>query len=174
MKLYEITSTIDHIMADVEQAEADGDTARLEALGEALSDWTGDLDAKICAIVGTREELLVEASARKDVSKRQLDRANALEKRAAWLESYAISGMHAAGRNDIDKPEMRVRLKVGTGAVEVTREDDLPAIFWREIPATKTVDKAELRAALMIMKNKGETPVLPGARLVFSESIKVN
>lgn len=174
MKLYEITSTIAHILADVEQAEEAGDAERLEALGEALADWSGDLNAKVCAIAGLREELLAEANARKDVIKRQQDLVKALEKRAEWLTSYAIAGMHAAGCIDINTPEMRVRLKVGTGAVEVTSEDDIPAIFWREVPATKTVDKSDLRAALLLMKKNGATPELPGARLVFNESLKVN
>ena len=174
MRLYEITRTIASIMEDIEDAEFDGDESRLSALGEALEDWGADLNSKICAIAGMREELLAEASAIKDVIDRQQARAKALVKRAEWLTTYALAGMHAAGCSDINTPEMRVRLKTGTGSVEVINEDDVPAIFWREVPATKVVDKSELRAALLNLKKNGATPELPGARLVFNESLKVN
>jgi hypothetical protein len=174
MKLYELTGTIARIMADVEQAEADGDSAKLEALGEALSDWGDDLNAKVCAIAGMREELLAEASAINDVAKRQQDRAKALEKRAAWLETYAIAGMHKAKCNDINTPEMRVRLKTGTGAVEVVEESKIPPAYLIAIPATTAVNKAAIRAELLKMKAAGNSPELPGCRLVFNESLKVN
>ena len=173
MKLYEITSTISKILSQFEQAEEDGDERRIESLKDAMDDWTGDFTEKIVAIASVRESMLVEANAIKDIIKRQHARVKALEARAGWLESYAISGMHQAGKTDVNTPEMRVKISVGSGAVEITDPTKIPEKFFHVVTSVE-LSKSELREALLDMKKAGEPPIMDGAHLVFNEKLKVS
>lgn len=172
MKLYEITSTIDKIVSDLEQAEESGDQHRIDSLKEAMDDWTGDLESKVVGIVATRESLLAEADAIKVIIKRQQARVKALEARAEWLEGYVIGVMKQAGKNDIKTPEMRVRISVGTGAVEITDPTKLPDRYFHTVTSVE-LSKTELRAELLELKKAGKPPVIEGAHLVFNEKLKI-
>ena len=172
MKLYEITSTIEDIIKEIELAEESGDQHRIDLLNDAMNEWSEDLNEKVCAIAGMRENLLVESEAIKAIIKRQQARVKALETKAEWLEGYAIAGMHHAGCKDINTPEMRVRISTGTGSVEITDPTKIPEKFFHVVQSVE-LSKAELREALMEMKKAGDTPMIDGARLVFKEKLKI-
>ncbi len=172
MKLYEISSTIAKIVDDIFSAEEDGDQARVEILREAIDDWHDGLNEKIIAIAALRENLIVESSAIKDIIKRQQGRIKALEARAAWLEDYAISGMKQAKVDDINTPEMRVRISKGLGAVEITDPVKIPERFFHTVTSVE-LSKADLRAELLELKKSGKPPVIEGAHLVFNEKLKI-
>lgn len=172
MKLYEITSTIDRIVSDLERAEESGDQHLIDALNEAMGDWSDDLNNKVVGIAAMRETLLVEAEAIKAIIKRQQARVKALECRAGWLESYAIAGMHQAKCSDINTPEMRVRISVGSGAVEITDPTKIPEKFFHTVSSVE-LSKAELRAELLKMKDEGKPAEIEGAKLVFAEKLKI-
>ena len=173
MKLYEITSTLKNLMDNLEFAMETGDENRVALLSDALGDWQDSFEDKIVAIAAMRESLLVEAGAIKDIIKRQQARVKALDARAEWLESYAIAGMHQAGKTDVNTPEMHVKISVGTGAVEITDPTKIPEKFFHVVSSVE-LSKSELRDALLALKKAGEPPMVDGAHLVFNEKLKVN
>lgn len=172
MKLYELSSTVMSIMASIEDTQESGEEPS-QALAEALADWTDDLQSKVINIAGFRESLLAEAEAIKAVAKRQQARAKALEIRAEWLEQYVVDAMRAAKITEAKSPQMLVRVKAGTGSVEIDDESLIPGEFWKVIPETKVVSAAEVRKALLAKAQNGEAPVIAGARLKFNYRLEV-
>jgi hypothetical protein len=172
MKLYEITSTLKNVLDNLEFAMDTGDEHRVAMLSDSLGDWQYAFEDKIVAIAAMRANLLVESGAIKDIIKRQQARVKALEARAEWFESYAISGMHQTGKTDVNTPEMRVRISTGTGSVEITDSTKIPDKFFKVVKSIE-LNKAELRDELLKMKKAGEPPMVEGAHLVFNEKLKV-
>lgn len=173
MKLYELTGTMVKIIHDLEAAESDGNADLSEALQNALTEWGDDTKDKLLSVAKYREQLLAESAAISAVALKQANRAKALKARADWLEGYIIRSMKAAQIPSIDTPEMRLRIKTGSGSVEIDDADKVPATFWRWIPASKEVSKTDLRTHLIALAQSGNPAAVPGARLVFNEKLEI-
>lgn len=172
MKLYEMTSEYIEIGRLLEQAEEEGNVNAIEALAIAIDEIDEDMDAKLLSIAKLVESYRAEAAAIKEVAARQAKRAKAAEGRADWLAKYAMAAMKRTGHTKIVSPELTMRVKVGTGAVEITDEAAVPEGFW-QTKTVREISKADLRTALMAMKDAGSDGVLPGARLVFNEKLEI-
>lgn len=173
MKLYELAGTMQKIVADLERAEEAGDEALVEALQNALDEWGDDTKAKLVNVAKYRESLIAEAEAIAAVAKKQAARAKAVTARAEWLEGYLIRSMKAAAIPVVETAELLLRLKSGSGSVEIFDEAKVPSQFWKTIPETKEISKADLRASLLAMAKAGQKPELSGARLVFNDKLEV-
>jgi len=170
MKLYEISATlleIEQRIADVEDGES---TASLE---EALADWSDEFATKMTSVAGLIQTLQVEADAQKEIIKRRQAAAKSLEGRIERLTRYAMGAMKATGMLDIMTPEIRVRIKLGSGHVEIDDEALVPSDYRLFVPSTWTLDKASLRADLLAKKKAGEATVVPGAHLGYSEKLEI-
>lgn len=172
MKLYELTGTMARIIGDIERAEAAGDEGLVEALQNALDEWGDDTRDKLVNVAKYRESLLAEAAAIKAVADKQAARAKAITNRAEWLAGYVIRSMRAASLGTVETPELLLRVKSGSGSVEITDETKVPEQFWR-IKTVKELNKADLNETLKQMAKNGKKPELPGARLVFNDKLEV-
>ena len=170
MKLYEMSAQYREIERLLDGAE--GEDA-IEALTIALDELEEDIDGKLLSIGKLIESYHAEAAAIKAVADRQAKRAKAATRSAEWLEEYALRTMRATNRPKIVSTELTMRIKRGTGAVEITDESAIEERFV-DVVTSRVVRKADLRTALLAMKGDGdESPALPGARLVFNEKLEV-
>lgn len=169
MKLYEMGAQYAEIEKLLEQAE---DESAIEALTIALDDMDEDLDEKLLSIGKLIESHRTEAAAIKEVADRQAKRAKQAIARAEWLEQYAMRTMKATNHTKIVSPELTMRIKRGSGAVDVFDAAAVPSQFIKVVEV-REVSKADLRQTLLGMEAQGVDPVLPGARLVFNEKLEV-
>lgn len=168
MKLYEITQTLLDIEARIAASEGGS-----EALDEALKDWDVEFQEKIVNLAGLMDTLKAEQEAVATVIKRRQEYAKSLGARIASLEAYTMKCMEAVQRTEVKTPDILVRIKTGTGAVEVTDPSKLPSDYRLFVPSSWDVDKAGIRAALLAKKKVNEPTEMPGAHLVFSKKLEI-
>jgi len=173
LHLYEITETIRKIEAMLDAAEQNEDSSAVEAFGNAMEEWGDIAEDKLVAVAKVIDSLKAEADAIMEVANRQAARAKALQKRAEWLSGYALSAMHQIGKTEIKTPEMLIRIKRGTGAVEVYDESKVPAIFFNVVPESRVISKTEINKSLKALQSEGRDASIPGARLVFNEKLEI-
>lgn len=172
MHLYEMTATMAKLADRLEAANEAEDEHAAEAMQNALDELDEDVDAKLLSIGKLIEHFRAQAAAIKEVAARQSKRAKAVEGKADWLERYALNAMKATGHTKIVDPELTLRLKVGTGSVEISDIDKLPEQFVR-VKEVREADKAAIRDLLLKKKEVGEAPEIEGARLVFNEKLEI-
>jgi len=174
MKLYEMGLQYTEISRLLEEAEGADNANATEALTIALDEIDEDMDAKLLSIAKLVESYRAEAAAIKEVAARQAKRAKAAEGHADWLANYALATMKRTGHLKIVSPELTMRLKLGTGSVEVFDEARVPDQFWRT-KEIREIDRAGLRDALLAFHKAGTTSdfTVSGARLVFNEKLEI-
>jgi len=170
MKLYEISSTLLRIEQRIADAEDGESTLPLE---EALSDWSDEFASKMTSIAGLIQTLQVEVNAQKEIIKSRQAAAKSLENRIDSLSRYAMNAMKATGILDVNTPDIRVRIKLGSGHVEIDDETLIPEDYRLFVPSSWSLDKAGLRADLLAKKKAGEPTLLPGAHLGYSEKLEI-
>lgn len=103
-------------------------------------------------------------------AKELVARVKGAKKRAEWLRGYLQSHMAACGITEIkdERGIFKATLSVGRDeAVEVFDEGQVPADYFREIPATQQLDKALVKKAIK------EGFDVPGARIVKRDRLSI-
>jgi hypothetical protein len=153
--LYQIAQTYRADLEALAELDIDDETAR-----DTLEGMQGELQDKLRAVIAYSLELDITATGAAEAAKRMKARADALDKRCAWLRRYALDAMRATGLPEIGTDEWHAKPAKTPGRVIVDDETLIPATYMRtpEPPAPQP-DKTAIAAAL-----KAGADVL-GARL---------
>ena len=155
MKLYEIA----------EQYRADLDALSALDLDEAtvrdtLEGMQGELDDKLRAVIAYSLEVSIMAAGAAEATKRMQDRAASLERRAEWLQQYALTHMHGTGRLELATPEWCAKVAKRPPSVVIDDAGSIPDEYMRQPPTpAKQPDKAAIKEAI----KAGQS--VPGAHL---------
>lgn len=139
-----------------------------ETIQDTLESIEGEIAVKAEAVAMVIRNHQSLADQIKQAERQMAERRKALEARAAWLESYLLTNMEAAGITVIEHPMFRIAVKANPPAVAVVDEASIPPEFWR-VPETPppALDK---KAIAETLKAGGE---VPGASLSRSTRLEI-
>ena len=154
MKLYEISEQFINLQKMFEDGEIDADT-----LSDTLAGIDLDFEAKArnCMMIKqslTHDSLAIGA---------EIDRLKSLQKQvdnnAESMIEYIKHNMIAAKKDNLDLGIFKLTLRKATKVVSVIDESKIPPQYFKTIPESKQLEKAELKKAL-------EAGYIEGAELV--------
>jgi hypothetical protein len=107
------------------------------------------LAEKVDDCIEYRATLMAQAAAAKLYAAQVKQRAERIEARLKWLDSYILSEMERSGRDRFQGDVLALRRQKNPDSVEVSvLPAALPAEFQRVIPEVREADKKALAAAL--------------------------
>jgi hypothetical protein len=142
MKLFEAVS---YFRANLD-ALADMDLDE-QTYADTLESMTGEVEAKLRAVIAYSLELDIEADGAAAASKRMKERADSLAKRRDWLQRYALDAMQATGIGSVSTDEFAAKVAKTPARVVITNIEELPADYMR-VKYTSEPDKTALKEAL--------------------------
>lgn len=156
-------------------------TEELRALLDLVDENTGELplglelarqvvEQKAVAVVAYMLESERQADMAEGYVKELQQRIKSQRKRVEWLRTYLADHMRATGITKItdERGIFSAKLEIGRDkSVEVFDEDQVPADYMREMPATSEPDKKLIRSAL------DDGFDVPGARVIARDRLTV-
>ena len=163
MKLYE---SVAQFRADLDAlADLDLDQA---TYSDTLESMTGEVEAKLRAVIAYSLELDIEADGAANASKRMKERADSLAKRRDWLQRYALDAMQATGISSVSTDEFAAKVAATPGRVVIGEGVTLPLEFMRVPPTPEPEpDKKALQAALKAGAKIDGVSLVSGYRLAI-------
>lgn len=162
MKLYEITDQyarlLDRLYDDELPEEVVLDT--LESIEGEMADKAENIAALVADLEAT-------AAAIKEAEKRQKDRREAMENKAARLRRYLMDAMVQTGATKFETPRFRISIRQNPESVDVLDETTVPRDYFREVPARLELDKTLVKQALK------DGFAIPGCALKRTQSLQI-
>lgn len=161
MKLYEAVAEFRSGLDALSDLDLDQAT-----YSDTLESMTGEVVAKLRAVIAYSLELDIEAEGAAAASRRMKERADSLAKRRDWLQRYALDAMQACVIGVVATDEFSAKVAKTPARVVIAEGAELPATYLR----TKTTvepDKTALKEALQA----GE--IVPGVSLVSGYRIAI-
>lgn len=120
-----------------------------ETIQDTLESIEGEIAVKAEAVAMVIRNHQSLADQIKQAERQMAERRKALEARAAWLESYLLTNMEAAGITVIEHPMFRISVKSNPPAVAVVDESLIPTDYWRPLPPPlPAIDKKAIKEAI--------------------------
>ncbi len=143
MRLYDIAQEYNQLLQMVDAGELTAEDIKdtLESIGAEF-----DVKARNCVMV-VRQFESDSAGIDKEIERLKMLQKS-VDNSSERLLDYIKSGMVSVGKDKLDLGLFKLTLKAAAKAVEVTDEKKIPALYFREVPATKAVDKALIKSAL--------------------------
>jgi hypothetical protein len=138
-----------------------------QTISDTLDGMSGEFEAKavgVCSVIRNLESL---ADQIKNAETDMASRRKAIENRAASLRAYLLSNMQIINRNKIESPLFNISVRDNPEHVVINCEADLPADYMREIPASYSPDKVQIKKAIK------EGFIVPGASLSRTVSLSI-
>jgi len=137
--LYLLTEQMQGLQALIDEGEMDAET-----LQDTLDGLTTDLQAKGEGVLYVLANLNGNIKAYTDEIKRMTARKKTLENHHNWLKEYLRTNMVDSGITKIECPLFTASLKKAAKMVEITSEKLLPTNYKTLVPASWTVNKAQI------------------------------
>jgi len=143
MKLYEIASEYNQLLQMVDDGELTAEDIKdtLEAVGTEFDDKARNCVMVVRQLQSESAAIEIEIGRLKNLQKR-------VENNHDRLLDYIKFGMISVNKDKLNLGIFSLTLRKPTKAVEVTDESKIPKLYFREVPATKEVDKALIKKAL--------------------------
>jgi hypothetical protein len=138
-----------------------------ETIKNTLESLEGDIVTKATSIAATVRNMECFAEAIEEAAKKMKARAAKLNKKADRVRDYLMQQMLILGKRNIDTPEFGMKIKKNPWSVIIEDESLIPEKYWYDIPATRGIDKAKIKADIEM----GDE--VPGARLHQGERLEI-
>jgi len=143
MNLYQLTQNYNQALDFLTDPDNEID---LQTTIDTMESLEGELNDKLLNVGRFIASIEAEAEAINAISKRQNDRANALENKAGWLRNYLMSNMEHSGHTYIKAPDIALKLFKLPSSVRIIDESKIPAEFWKE-KVSMSLDKNLIKSA---------------------------
>lgn len=138
-----------------------------QTVADTLESLSGDLTDKAQNVAYVALNFEATAEAIKAHAAKQIERAKAIQERAAGLRRYIAASMEAVGMEKIEGPGVKLSFRKST-AVVIDGEDLIPTEYMRRKPAPPLEpDKAAISAAIKAGKE------VPGAHVEARKSLQI-
>jgi hypothetical protein len=157
MKLYEIAENYTQLiqMADNGELSEQSLNDTLESLGGEFKDKAKNCMMLVKQFEGNQLSICAE-----------IDRLLALKsnylKSSESIKDYIKNCMTASGQDKLDLGLFKLTLKKPSKVADIISESEIPDKYWRDIPASKKLDKASLLKDLKVLD---ENETISGAKL---------
>jgi len=135
-----------------------------QTLADTLDSISGELDAKLHAVMTVALTLESTATACTERSDALRARAKSAAERADYLRKYAAACIRLAGRKFVDCGDFVASAPAQSKRVVIDDHGALPPDLWRTVPAHSEPDAAEIRRRLLA------GGAVPGARLELHDT----
>jgi len=137
--MYEMTEQMQGLQALIDEGEMDAET-----LHDTLDGLTTDLQEKGQGVLHVLANLDGDIKAYDAEIKRMTARKKTLANHHNWLKEYLRTNMVDSGITKIECPLFTASLKKAAKMVEITSEKLLPTNYKTLVPASWTVNKAQI------------------------------
>ena len=141
--LYELAGEYRAISDKLHDAELDEQT-----IADTLEGLSGDLQEKSVNVAKYIKNLESDADQIKQAEQQMTERRKALEKRAASIKHYLHTNMEKAGITKIECPWFVLSIKNNPESVQIDDEQSIPRDYFKEIPASYSLDKTLVKTAI--------------------------
>jgi hypothetical protein len=138
-----------------------------QTISDTLEGESGDLVEKGKNVAAVFRNLESDAKQIKEAEQQLAARRQAIEKRAESLKQYLKTSMEMAGIQKIECPWFVVSIAQNPESLTVDDESLIPADYFREIPASREIDKNLVKAAMKAGFD------VPGAHLSRGTSLRI-
>lgn len=119
-----------------------------EVIADTLESESGELTDKSTNVAKVFRNLEADADKIEEAAKQMIARAKAIRRRSDSLKQYLHSNMEKAGITKIESPWFVISIKQNPEAVKVDDEESIPRDYFKEIPASYSLDKALIKQAI--------------------------
>lgn len=161
--LYEISNEYLHALERIEIDEETGEIkdfpANLEAMPEIF-------EGKATNVVAFFRNLDAEADAIRQAEREMAERRKRIEKKSQLLKTYLLDNMKRCGFTKVKCPWFEVSVGKNPPSVDVTSEEEIPAMY-KNVELVTKIDKIAIRNAIK------EGVDVPGARMVSADKLNI-
>lgn len=141
--LFQLAAEFRAISDRLHEADLDEQT-----IADTLEGIGGDLQEKSINVAKYIKNLESDADQIKQVEQQMAERRKVLEKKAASIKHYLHTNMEKAGISKIECPWFVLSIKNNPESVQVADEGSIPRDYFKEIPASYSLDKALVKQAI--------------------------
>ena len=132
-----------------------------EAVADTVEGMSGEVEAKLRAVIAYSLELDVLATGAAEAAKRMQGRAKSLSGRVDWLRAYALQAMQGTGIGEVSTDEFAAKVAKKPASVNITDPFSIPPAYMRQPePPAPQPDKKAIADAIK------SGAIVPGAELV--------
>ena len=163
MKLYESVSYFRASLDALADMDLDATT-----YADTLESMTGEVEAKLRAVIAYSLERDIEAEGAFAAAKRMKERGDRLARERDWMQRYALHAMQATGIEAVSTDEFAAKVAATPGRVVIGEGVTLPLEYMRVPPTPEPEpDKKALGAALKAGAKIDGVSLVPGYRLAI-------